>query len=193
MDPATGAGLPDNPLAGDTDLNAKRVVAYGLRNPFRFTFRPGTSELWIGDVGYNDWEEINRIVSRTASVTNFGWPCYEGPGRSSYDAADLSICENLYASAGAVTDPYFTYSHSQKVVVGESCPTGSSSVAGLSFEFSPSGSKFPPQYKGVLFFADYSRNCIWAMKKNGNPLPSTGSIETFIAGRRPPRRSRVRP
>ena len=50
-----------NPLAGSTDANARRIIAYGLRNPFRFTFRPGTSELWIGDVGWNDWEEINRI------------------------------------------------------------------------------------------------------------------------------------
>ena len=51
-----------------------------MRNPFRFTFRPGTSELWIGDVGWNDWEEIDRILSPTDStVENFGWPCYEGP------------------------------------------------------------------------------------------------------------------
>ena len=44
-----------------------------MRNPFRFTFRPGTSELWVGDVGWSAWEEINRIISPTASpVSNFG-------------------------------------------------------------------------------------------------------------------------
>ena len=51
LDPATGNGLPDNPLAGSSNANARRIVGYGFRNPFRFTFRPGTNEVWIGDVG----------------------------------------------------------------------------------------------------------------------------------------------
>ena len=63
VDPATGAGLPDNPMASSADANARRIVANGLRNPFRITTRPGTNEVWIGDVGWNEWEEINRLVS----------------------------------------------------------------------------------------------------------------------------------
>ncbi len=79
VDATTGSGLPDNPLAASADANARRIIAYGLRNPFRFTFRPGTSELWIGDVGWNEWEEINKVLNPTnAVVENFGWPCYEG-------------------------------------------------------------------------------------------------------------------
>ncbi len=74
---------PDNPLVGSTDANARRIVAYGLRNPFRFTFRPGTNEIWVGDVGWNTWEEIDRIANADRRVVaNFGWPCYEGVGRS---------------------------------------------------------------------------------------------------------------
>jgi glucose/arabinose dehydrogenase len=61
--PATGAGVPGNPFYSSSDPNARRIVAYGLRNPFRFTQRPGTNELWIGDVGWNTWEEINRVVT----------------------------------------------------------------------------------------------------------------------------------
>src|SRR5205085_9119203 len=80
IDPFTGAGLADNPLAASADPNARRIVAYGFRNPFRFTFQPGTTELWIGDVGWRDWEEIDRIPNPlTAPVRNFGWPCYERP------------------------------------------------------------------------------------------------------------------
>ena len=116
VDPATGAALPDNPLFTNSDPNARRIIAYGMRNPFRFTTRPGTEELWIGDVGWGDWEEINRLTNPTdAGVENFGWPCYEGAGRQSgYDSANLSICENLYGQSGEVTAPYFAYHHSNR-------------------------------------------------------------------------------
>ena len=183
VDPATGAGLPDNPLASSMDPNARRIIAYGLRNPFRFTDRPGTEELWVGDVGWGDWEEINRIVSPTqAPVENFGWPCYEGVTRQSgYDAANLSICENLYGQPGAVTAPYFAYHHSSRVVPNETCPTGSSSVAGLEFEFAGTENSYPAEYESALFFADYSRDCIWVMLKGADGNPAPGQIRTFVA------------
>ena len=87
--------------------------------------RPGTNDVYIGDVGWDAWEEINRIPSSAAPVENFGWPCYEGAGRQgSYDNLNLNLCENLYAAgAGAVTAPLYTYSHSAKVST-ETCPTG---------------------------------------------------------------------
>ncbi|HEX6758033.1 MAG TPA: PQQ-dependent sugar dehydrogenase [Propionibacteriaceae bacterium] len=184
VDPATGAALPNNPLFADSDPNARRIIAYGMRNPFRFTARPGTDELWIGDVGWNDWEEINRVISPTDSaVENFGWPCYEGAGRQSgYDSANLSICENLYGQSGAVTAPYHAYHHTARVVPNETCPTGGSSVAGLEFEFAAADNPYPAEYADALFFADYSRDCIWVMHKGGNGLPAPGQIRTFVAG-----------
>jgi uncharacterized repeat protein (TIGR01451 family) len=152
-----------------------------LRNPFRFTFRPGTSEIWLGDVGWNDWEEINRILNPIdATVENFGWPCYEGNARQAgYDSANLNICESLY-SANVDTRPFFAYHHSAKVVSTETCPTGNSSISGLSFEFSPTGSSYPADYQRALFFSDYSRDCIWVMKKDASGLPAPGVIETFV-------------
>jgi glucose/arabinose dehydrogenase len=182
IDPDTGLAPADNPLAGSADPNARRIIAYGLRNPLRFAFRPGTSELWLGDVGWNDWEEINRIPNASdAVVENFGWPCYEGNTRQAgYDAANLDVCEDLYA-ANAVTGPHFAYHHTAKLVVGESCPTGSSSVAGMAFEYGPTGGTFPAPYQGALFFADYSRDCIWVMKKDASGVPAPGLIETFVA------------
>jgi PKD repeat protein len=185
VDPATGTAPADNPLAGNADVNAKRIIAYGQRNPFRFTFRPNSSELWAGDVGWNDWEEINRILNPTDGlVENFGWPCYEGAGRQSgYDGANLNICENLYAAGpNAVTSPYFTYHHSSRVVPNETCPTGSSSVAGLEFQFAASDSNYPAEYNDALFFADYSRDCIWVMPKGADGNPAPGQIRTFVAG-----------
>ena len=181
VDPATGAALPDNPNAGSSDANARRIVAYGMRNPFRFAVRPGTGEVWIGDVGWNTWEEIERLEAPTAQMTNFGWPCYEGSGRQGgYDSANLSICENLYAAgAGAVRSPLFAWNHSAKVAA-EACPTGSSSAAGIAFG-SQSGS-YPSEYRGALFFADYSRDCIWAMLPGPDGVPDPATIRTFADG-----------
>ncbi|MDQ3871716.1 MAG: PQQ-dependent sugar dehydrogenase, partial [Chloroflexota bacterium] len=113
VDPATGAGLPGNPLYSSPDPNARRIIAYGLRMPFRITNRPGTNEIWIADVGGTNWEEINRVPNPTDSVVeNFGWPCYEGPARHpGFDGLNLKICEDLYKEAGAATDPWFAYHH----------------------------------------------------------------------------------
>jgi hypothetical protein len=183
VDPATGAALPSNPQFGNPDPNARRIIAYGLRNPFRFAFRPSTSELWIGDVGWGDWEEINRIVDPIDSgVENFGWPCYEGPNKlAAVDNVNLAICENLYAQASADTKPYHAYRHIDKVVPGEACPSGSSSISGMSFEFSTGSSPYPSAYDDALFFADYSRDCIWVMKKGGGSVPAPGLIETLVS------------
>ena len=180
IDPDTGAGLPDNPFAASADANQKRIVAYGMRNPFRFTMRPGTSEPWIGDVGQDTWEEIDRLVTPADSIAdNFGWPCYEGVGRQpSFDGADLNLCETLYSS-GSVVSPYLTYNHAAQVVSGEGCPTGSSSISGMAF--SQAGS-YPTAYNGALFFADYSRKCIWAMLPGTNGLPDPTRVQTFDSG-----------
>jgi glucose/arabinose dehydrogenase len=182
LDPATGAGMPGNPFAASSDANARRIIAYGLRNPFRITFRPGTNELWLGDVGWETWEEIDRIPDATDGVAeNFGWPCYEGVGRQSgYDAANLSLCETLYSQGtGAVASPIFTYNHGAKVVATDSCPTGSSSVTGMAF-YPEAGGSFPAAYRGGLFFADHSRNCVWFMPKGSNGQPDPTAISPFI-------------
>ncbi|MCA1572342.1 MAG: PQQ-dependent sugar dehydrogenase, partial [Chloroflexi bacterium] len=156
VDPLTGTALASNPLFASPDANARRIVAHGLRNPFRITVRPGTNELWAGDVGWSTWEEINRIANPTSEVVNFGWPCYEGAGtQSSYDNANLNLCEGLYAQGGA-TPPHFAYRHGQ-AVSNEACATGNgSSTAGLAFYQTGTGT-YPAEYDGALFFADYSR------------------------------------
>ncbi|HEY0700048.1 MAG TPA: PQQ-dependent sugar dehydrogenase, partial [Micromonospora sp.] len=179
LDPATGLAAPGNPLAGDSDANSRRIVAHGARHPFRFTLRPGTNEVWFGDVGWNAWEEINRVASPTTGVTNLGWPCYEGTARhSGYDSANLDLCESLYGGAGQ-TPPYYTYNHAAAVGPGETCATGGDAVSGLAF-YPGSGGSYPAGYAGALFFADYSRGCIWAMRTaSAGGLPDPGRIEAF--------------
>ncbi len=181
VDPDTGEGLPANPLAGSEDPDARRIVAYGLRNPFRFAIRPGTNEVWVGDVGWNTTEEINRIADPTdATVENFGWPCYEGLIRQGgYDSANLGICETLYGS-GSVASPFFAYEHSAKVFSEETCPTGTSSISGMTF--APPGNTLPAEFDGALFFADYARKCIWVMERSGGSLPSPSRVRVFRSG-----------
>ena len=175
VDPATGVALPTNPLFGNADPNAKRIVAHGFRNPYRTTFRPGTSELWIGDVGLAKYDEIDRITDVLGTVENGGWPCVEGPlPPAAWDRLNMTLCE----PRPAIHAPYFSYAHAEKVVPGEICPSGSTSVSGLAFY---EGGPYPAAYDGALFFADFSRDCIWAMRAGPGGLPNKGDIVTFVA------------
>ncbi|MEY2434133.1 MAG: hypothetical protein QOC92_3858, partial [Acidimicrobiaceae bacterium] len=179
IDPQTGQGPPDNPNSLSPDVNMRRIIAFGFRNPFRFTIKPGTNDVWVGDVGWTTWEEIDHLQPRGGTTAeNFGWPCYEGNGvNGSYDAANLNLCETLY-STGGVTPPIYTYNHGAKVAT-ESCPTGSSSVSGLSFY---DHGTYPAKYVGALFFGDYSRNCIWAMLPGANGQPDANNRIVFDDG-----------
>ncbi|NUS53702.1 MAG: PKD domain-containing protein [Streptomycetaceae bacterium] len=184
IDPATGQGAPGNPFASSGDANARRIVAYGMRNPFRIGFRPGTSELWVGDVGWSTWEEVDRITS-TASATNFGWPCYEGNARQGgYESNNLNLCTSLYAQgAGAVKAPHYAYNHGAAVAANDGCPTANgSAISGIAF--SPA-TNYPSQYQKSLFFADHSRRCIWTMAPDANGLPDPTKISVFASNVNP--------
>src|SRR5262245_40584756 len=179
IDPATGDGVPGNPFFSSADANARRIVAYGLRNPFRITQRPGTDELWVGDVGWNTWEEIDRVVApASATASNFGWPCYEGAAsQGGYQGAGLTLCSSLYSAPGSVIAPYYTYNPSACVVTYTGCHTGGSSITGVAFY---QGGSYPAQYSGALFFADHTRNEIWAMLPGTNGLPDPSRLQSFV-------------
>ena len=168
INPSTGAAASGNPLAANTDPNAKRILAYGLRDATNLAIRPGTNDVWLADRGGGYFEEINR-VSSASTVRNFGWPCYEGTNiRQRSDEQDLNICEGLYAAGNADTDPYWAYDHELPVHPDENCeqdvngsPPGST-LSGLAF-YPAAGGTFPPMYRNALFFADRLRSCIWAL------------------------------
>jgi glucose/arabinose dehydrogenase len=193
-DPIAGAVPPsDNPLVSNASPEDDFIVAHGLRNPFRIANRPGTNELWISEVGWNDWEEINRVVNPTdAVVENFGWPCYEGSNGASarqggYDGANLTVCEDLYATndnalgggaTSVLTAPFYAYNHGAKVVPGELCGTGSSSATGSAFY---QGGDYPAAYDGAYFFADSSRQCIWTMHAGAGGVPDPATRTPLVS------------
>jgi len=176
INPDTGAAWPDNPLVGGATTEDDRIIAYGLRNPFRATRRPGTSELWIGDVGWDTWEEIDRIPSPIdATVENFGWPCVEGPDRPAGYNSNLSLCTSLATSS--TTPAHFAYKHALPVYSGDPCATANgSSVSGLAFY---NGGTYPSSWNGALFFADYSRNCVFVMTAGAGGLPDPATTTVF--------------
>ncbi len=179
VDPATGAPFPGNPNGGNPDQNAARIIAYGLRNTFRFAVRPGTDDVWLGDVGWHNYEELDVVRSAASPVENFGWPCYEGPrAQGGYDALNLTICEQLYAESGAHTPPFFFYRRGSAIDPDDGCASGVSSISSVEFY---QGGSYPAEYDGALFFGDYTRQCIWVMLPSPNGDPNIATVAGFIS------------
>ena len=172
VDPRNGAGAPGNPLAEveSASDNARRILAYGLRNPYRFTMRPGTSEIWIGDVGWRNWEEINVIADPQGGsvLHNFGWPCFENRTHVA-EYSTRPLCAELYANADSggrtpVSAPFHAYQH-----------TSNEAISGITFY---AGTAWPGEYRNALFFADYIHNSIRIIKdtdQDGIPDPVADS------------------
>ncbi|MEX2105494.1 MAG: PQQ-dependent sugar dehydrogenase [Solirubrobacterales bacterium] len=174
VDPLTGEGLPDNPLAASADANERRIVAYGFRNPFRFSINEDTGEVYASNVGYDAEEEIDRFSTAPAEPYNSGWPCYEGGGPNlSFAFLELDLCEDLYEEPGATGLPMFKYIHGEPVSPDDECDSASgSAVSGSAFY---DGESFPGSYHHAFFFADPVRSCIYVMfaGEDGRPDPLT--------------------
>lgn len=181
VDPDTGAGVPGNPMydAAAPAANGSRILAFGLRNPYRFVLRPGTDEVWVGDVGSSGWEEIDRIPTHApAKAVNFGWPCYENTGaRGSF--AGLDLCASLASdSANPRTAPYWAYPHDAAMNGNDSCDyANGASISALAFA---TEANYPAGYRGALFFGDYTRNCLWVMSAGADGQPDPSTARTFI-------------
>lgn len=196
IDPATGDASSGNPLASSPDANTKRIVATGFRNPYRLTFRPGTSELFLGNVGNNTWEALDRITvpatGTPTTIPNAGWPCYEGPGQApGYSTLGTTMCENLYAQgASGWQAPFYTYSHKASLSPTGPCfaPNASgedgASLTGLAFYQGSSGPaiSYPNKYLNGLFFVDYDRDCLAFFPAGGGGAPSAAGIELVASG-----------
>ncbi len=146
VDPYTIPG--DNPFVGQAG-RLPEIWIYGLRNPWRFSFDRSTGDLWIGDVGQNNWEEVNFRWNGTASGVNFGWRCKEG---SHLAYTNLAPC-NDPSQVAEMIDPLAEYPHN----------VGASITGGYVYR----GDKYPG-LQGAYFFADYVYGKIFSLtRQNG--------------------------
>ena len=97
---------PDNPFVAVPGARGE-VYAYGLRNPFRWSFDRLTGDMYVGDVGGTVLEEITFVPRAQSAGANFGWPCWEG------DASGPQACVPQNYKA-----PQHTYSPTSQPVVG---------------------------------------------------------------------------
>lgn len=158
INPATGAGYKDNPYyKTNLKINRSKVWNLGLRNPFRMSFRPSNGSLYIGDVGWNTFEELN-IGTKGA---NFGWPCREGGDANAGYPAPGKNC-----GTSGYTNPLYAYTHTEA--------SGGAIVGGLFYQ----GVIYPEEYQGTYFFGDFSQDFIKRIVVDAND--NFVSVENFI-------------
>ncbi len=133
----------DNPFISFSSVRGE-IWAFGLRNPWRYSFDSETGDLWIADVGQNQYEEVNFQPTASAGGENYGWRCYEGN-----HAFNTMGC----AASSAYTFPVHEYSHDA---------TGGCSVTG---GYVYRGDEFPAM-QGYYFFSDYCNDKIWSLHEN---------------------------
>jgi glucose/arabinose dehydrogenase len=133
-----------------------KIVALGLRNPWRFSFDSQTNNLWIGDVGQDTWEEVDfRRGSRLDRLANYGWSRYEG--YSTYDAS------HTYTNRGDKRWPVLVYPHTD----GRCSITGGYVYRGSAV----------PAARGRYFYGDYCSGGIESFStgphgRTGSPVDS---------------------
>ncbi len=129
----------DNPFVGVDDAR-EEIWAFGLRNPWRFTFDRATGDLYIADVGQNQWEEVNFQPADSAGGENYGWNVYEA--------------SHPYSGASAPADmilPIAEYSHGEGVSISGGYVYRGSAV---------------PDLVGAYLYGDFGTGVMWSAWRN---------------------------
>ncbi|TDB38316.1 MAG: glucose dehydrogenase [Actinobacteria bacterium] len=144
---------PDNPFANKPGAS-REIWAYGLRNPWRFSFDRATGDLWIGDVGQNAWEEIDFQPADSVGGENYGWNAYEGTH---------VYPPSTKARPGEFTKPVVEYDHG----AGESV-TGGYVYRGTA----------EPTLWGTYFYGDYVSGRVWGLQRTARGFETRELADT---------------
>ncbi len=128
-----------SPASNGVSGSVPEIYAYGLRNPWRWSFDRSTGALWAGDVGQDDFEEIN-IITRGG---NYGWRCYEGFQRTA----------NSCSASGPFIEPVHAYGRTDGISV-----TGGYVYRGGAI----------PSLQGDYLFSDFGSGTLWALERQAN-------------------------
>lgn len=134
----------DNPYKNNPDT-LPEIWALGLRNPWRFCIDTVLNEIWIADVGQDEWEEIN-VASLSLPALNYGWRCYEGLQK--FNFSQCSDNTDFF-------DPVHVYANKFDV--------GCSVTGGFVYR----GDDMPI-LKGRYIYADFCTGKFWSLTRNGN-------------------------
>lgn len=144
--PCSGSPCP-TPRPQTVGTACSEIFAYGFRNLFRTSFDPVSGQIWGGDVGQNDWEEVDHITLGG----NYGWDCYEGTHLHN-DPANGGDYPNLPCD-GPFIAPRAEYDHGE----------GSAVTGGVIYR----GDDMPELY-GYYVYSDFYTGHIWAVDTNDN-------------------------
>ena len=150
---------PDNPFVNTAGARGE-IWAYGLRNPWRFSFDRATGDLWIADVGQDTYEEVDFQPAASRGGENYGWNRMEG-----------LHCYQAGCQMQGLTLPIAEYSHA----------AGACSVSG-GFVYR---GRVSPGLRGIYLYGDYCSGQIWGVERQGNGwtnrqlLASGFTITTF--------------
>ena len=150
VDGGTPYAIPaTNPFFDSTGTVQREIYAWGLRNPWRCSFDPITGWLWAGDVGQDDWEEIDIIENGK----NYGWRCYEG--NHTFNTSGCNYPEYI--------DPIWEYPHGSECSI-----SGGYVYRGVNV----------PELTGKYIYGDYCSRKIWSLEYDGINPPTNQLLVT---------------
>jgi glucose/arabinose dehydrogenase len=157
VDGASPYAIPsDNPFAGHASARPE-IWAYGLRNPWRFSFDEVADQVYIGDVGQGQWEEIDVVARITPNAYNFGWNPTEGAHCFLSPGCDMS----------GFTLPVFEYDHNEGCSVAGGHVYRGSAISGL---------------QGTYFYSDFCAGWLRSFRLSGGAATEPQEWDVAIAG-----------